>query len=106
MEVWPLEKLGQEGLKVMGCGDNLAHIYGWYAVTLSTPVIQAFKDRTYPVLITTDNYQTSPFHITLGTRIILDMIELTTEAELNLAEDSWNRAYHAMLLSSKEAYSR
>ena len=106
MEVWPLDKLGQEGLRVMGCGDNLAHIYGWYAVTLSTPVIKAFKDRTYPVLITTDNYQTSPFHITLGTRIILDMIELTTEGELNKAEDSWNRAYHAMLLSSKEAYSR
>ena len=106
MEVWPLEKLGQEGLKVVGCGDNLAHIYGWYAATLSTPVIEAFKDRTYPVLITTDNYQTSPFHITLGTRIILDMIELTTEDELNRAEDSWNRAYHAMLLSSKEAYSR
>ena len=99
LEVWPLETLGLPEIKVVGCGDQLAHIYGWFPVEITIPQVRDFKKRTYPVLITTNSYQESPIHITLGTNLISDMIELTSEGELLNAQGAWNRAYHSILVS-------
>ena len=98
--IWPLETLGTGPIKVVGAGDNVATIYGWFSLKITIPEVARFKEREYPVLITTDRFTDNPVHITLGTNVIRDLIELTSEGELAKAGAAWNQAYHASLRSA------
>ena len=101
LEIWPLETLGLGDLRVFGAGDNQPHLYGWTTLDLTIPKVSSFRDRRYPILVTTDSWQESPMHITLGTNVIRDLIGLSTESELSRADEAWNQAYYSCAYSSR-----
>ena len=98
LELWPLQTLGvDKDLELIGAGDNVATVFGWVSLDITIPRVERFKDRPYPVIVTTDRIQDSPFHITLGTNLVRDLISLTSESELASMDDAWNQAVYSSM---------
>ena len=98
VEIWGLDTLGVDGLRVIGAGENEATVFGWAALEISIPKIKSFKDRAIPVLVTTDQGKVdseTSVHVTLGTNVLRDLIGLASESEMEQADQAWNQAYFA-----------
>ena len=93
MEAWPLDLLNSGEIQVVNHNNTLTNIVGWYPVSYTVPCVGAFKDQTYPTLITSDGFQKKPSVVTIGTNILDDMVERVTESEMHDADSVWNQAY-------------
>jgi len=100
LPVQPMEKLTDKNLIVSGVGDVSPQLLGWASVFITIPDIKGFKERHFPVLVTTGSPLYLSPHIVLGTNVLADLVNLATESELQRADGAWAQVFYSQTISA------